>query len=99
MSASKNLASHFQNNLGVPVTRQIIQSIANQLDYMKRIRRNGGARDILDPLGIALLWGKGDANLIQALGLGPVTEDEFISYRPANSQEKQLIRQNGHPIA
>ena len=45
---SQRLAALFEQNQGVRISRQRIQDVADQLDYMKRIRRNGGARDILD---------------------------------------------------
>ena len=94
--ASKRLATLFEQQQEVPISRSVVQQVANQLDYMKRLRRNGGARDILDTKGIALLWGGGDASVIQQLGLGPVGVDEFISYTPATPQELNLLRANGH---
>jgi hypothetical protein len=88
----------FEQNQGVPISRDDVRRVANQLDYMKRIRRNGGARDILDQKRIAILWGSGDRNLIAQLNLGPVSDKEFISYTPRNAQELALIRANGHPL-
>ncbi|WP_164902829.1 NaeI family type II restriction endonuclease [Rhizobium sp. WSM1325] len=32
-----------------PISRHQVQAVAQQSDYMRRIRRNGGARDILAP--------------------------------------------------
>jgi hypothetical protein len=42
---------------GEIVTReQIVEAAGSQLDPLKRVRRNGGARDILDQLGIEVVW-------------------------------------------
>lgn len=95
-SASQRLATLFAQQQGMPISRGQVVNIASQLDPLKRIRRNGGARDYLDPHGIALLWGKGDRDLIAALSLGSVEDDEFISYTPKSKQELQLIRKSGH---
>jgi hypothetical protein len=94
--ASQRLAALFEQRLGEPISRAEVQEVANQLDYMKRLRRNGGARDILDAKGIALLWGKGDAGVIAQLGLGPVTAHQFVAYRPKSAGELALLRANGH---
>jgi len=63
---------------------------------MKRIRRNGGARDVLAPKGIALLSGAYDQTIIQSMNLGLVTSEEFISAAPANQAERDLLKASGH---
>lgn len=94
--ASFRLAELFEKRQEEPISRWEVQRVADQLDYMKRLRRNGGARDILDRKGIALLWGGGDDYVIQKLGLGKVDVDEFISYKPKDDAELKLLRSNGH---
>lgn len=94
--ASRRLADLFEDRQEEAISRWEVQDVANQLDYMKRLRRNGGARDILDRKGIALLWGGGDEYLIKKLGLGKVGSDEFISYMPKNAGELDLLRKHGH---
>lgn len=94
--ASQRVADLFERRQGVPISRDQVQQVADQLDYMKRLRRNGGARDILDEKGIALLWGSGDSYVIGQLGLGPLGPREFISYKPKNEQELALLRAHGH---
>ena len=98
MAPTEKLAELFEQQQQAPISRDIVSQIACQLDYMKRIRRNGGARDILDQKRIALLWGGRDRALIEQLGLGPVAKTEFISYAPKNAAELALIRANGHPL-
>jgi len=94
--ASERLATLFEERQGEPISRWEVQQIANQLDYMKRLRRNGGARDILDAKGIAILWGGGDSYVISKLDLGPVANDEFISHTPADKDELALLQAHGH---
>lgn len=79
-----------------PISRLTVQSVAQQDDYMKRIRRNGGARDILAPQGIAILWGRADRSAIKILKLGSVGPDEFISYQPTDPAEIAVLRKAGH---
>ena len=93
---TNRLAALFERIQGAPISRVQVQALAQQHDFMKRIRRNGGARDLLAPKGIAILWGQGDKALIKKLGLGPVAPDEFISYRPKDPQEIDLLRRAGH---
>ncbi|MDF1776676.1 MAG: NaeI family type II restriction endonuclease [Rhizobiaceae bacterium] len=95
-SGTNRIAALFERIQRRPISRLQVQALAQQHDYMKRIRRNGGARDILAPKGIALLWGKGDSRLIAQLNLGIVNADEFISYTPIDLAGKQLLRDAGH---
>lgn len=90
------LAELFRNYLNKPVPRSAIMAIGAQLDALKRIRANGGARDILRREGIAILWGQNDRSTIAALGLGPVLSDEFISVRPTSVAETDLLRASGY---
>lgn len=93
---TNRLAALFEKIQGKPISRAQVHALAQQHDYMKRIRRNGGARDILAPKGIALLWGQGDRVLIKKLSLGPVAPDEFISYHASDPQEIDLLKNAGH---
>lgn len=90
------VAALFKRIQRQPISRSQVQAIGQQLDYMKRIRKNGGARDLLRPQGIAILWGEKDRALIKALNLGPVSSDEFISVTPANDAEVNLLRMADH---
>lgn len=57
---SARIAALFEMVQGRSISRGQVQGLAQQRDYMKRIRRNGGARDILAPKGIAILSGTYD---------------------------------------
>ncbi|WP_187772292.1 NaeI family type II restriction endonuclease [Agrobacterium sp. B1(2019)] len=93
---TSHIAALFEKVQGRPISRQQVSALAQQHDYMKLIPRNGGARDILAPKVIALLWGQRDRSLIEQLGLGPVTADEFISFRPLKADDVRLFRNACH---
>ncbi len=92
---TERLTRLFETCLETPVSRVLIASIAAQDDFMKRIRRNGGARDNLAPKGIAILYSETDRALMQQLGLSFGTR-EFMSYKPKNEQEAALLREAHH---
>jgi hypothetical protein len=93
---TKRVAALFEKVQRVPISRVQIQALAQQHDYMKRIRRNGGARDLLSSKGIAILRGAKDRDLIARLRLGLVTREEFISYRPTDPIEIEFLRRERH---
>lgn len=90
------LAALFERIQGQPISRSQVNAIAQQHDYMKRLRKNGGARDILGPKQIAILWGSKDRDLIERFGLGPVTSEEFVSYHATDPDEIALLRARDH---
>jgi len=89
------LAALFEHCLGIPVSRVQVAAIAAQDDFMKRIRRNGGARDLLAPKGIAILYSETDRDLMIRLGLN-FGYREFVSCKPSNPQEETWLREAGH---
>lgn len=90
------IAALFEMVQNRPISRGQVQGLARQHDYMKRVRRNGGARDILAPKGIAILSGTYDKQAIETLGLGLVTREEFISHSPRTDEEAMYLRSIGH---
>lgn len=92
---TERLTRLFETCLETLVSRVLIASIAAQDDFMKRIRRNGGARDNLAPKGIAILYSETDRALMQQLGLSFGTR-EFVSYKPKSEAEANLLRGAGH---
>lgn len=92
---AERIARMFEACIEFPVSRVLISSIAAQDDFMKRIRRNGGARDILGPKGVAILYSETDRALIERLNL-QVGFREFISFRPTDKAQKDLLRRAGH---
>lgn len=92
---AERIARMFESCIECPVSRVLISSVAAQDDFMKRIRRNGGARDFLAPKGIAVLYSETDRALIKTLNL-QVGYREFIAIRPKNDGETMLLRRAGH---
>ncbi|GLW45357.1 hypothetical protein Stsp02_10190 [Streptomyces sp. NBRC 14336] len=66
------------------IGRNVVRTVAQQKDYMKRVRGNGGARSALRPEGI-LIMGDYDSHraVAERLGLLPPREGEFVSVRVA----------------
>jgi Restriction endonuclease NaeI len=91
---TKRLATLFEHCIGMPISRVQVQAVAAQDDYMKRLRKNGGARDVLAPKGIAILYSETDRELMHQLGL-TFGYREFLSHRARNEAEAELLRQAG----
>ncbi|MBB1396479.1 NaeI family type II restriction endonuclease [Pseudoalteromonas sp. SG44-8] len=72
-----NLFRSFQNEI---ITRRLVECVARQKDYMKRIRGNGGARDILAPEELMILWGGNleDKEKLKSLGFKGLTKEHFV---------------------
>jgi hypothetical protein len=78
-----------------PISRMIVQALVGKKDYMKRLRKNGGARDQLHREGIALLSGNYDQATIVKLGLPATGKDYFISFKPHRKEDIDLLRNLG----
>ncbi len=91
---TERLVQLFKEMPNTAISRTLVDGIAQQKDYMKRLRKNGGARDKLAAEGIALLWGgrKNDATAIKQLGLPLCTRDDFIAYKAKTAEEKKLLK-------
>ncbi|NCC51825.1 MAG: hypothetical protein EOM20_11485 [Spartobacteria bacterium] len=92
-AGTERLVRLFTEMQEVPISRNTIEGIAQQKDYMKRLRRNGGARDKLAKQGLAVLSGAYDKNLIKALGLPPCSRQEFVSYQVKTPEERKLLKE------
>ena len=87
-------AAFFSENLRRVTHREILVALLfDQKDPMKRLRGNGGARDLLRPQGIALLSGKYDAPLARRLGY-ELSAEEHISIAPLTTEELELLRRS-----
>ncbi|MFF3379629.1 NaeI family type II restriction endonuclease [Streptomyces sp. NPDC002680] len=64
------------------IGRNVVRTVAQQKDYMKRVRGNGGSRSALRPEGI-IIMGDYDSHraVAKKLGLLPPGEGEFVSVR------------------
>jgi hypothetical protein len=92
---TKRVDALFRFVQGKPISRAHVLAVAPQKDAMKRLRKNGGARDSLAEDGIALLSGNYDKDLIAKLKLPLCKKDEFISYQPTGEVEKSELRSLG----
>ena len=92
---TKRAVAFFAENIGLPVHRDVVQSLLLQHDYMKRLRANGGARDILRRQGVALVSGIYDSGLIAQLHLTAISSEEMMAVKPANIAEENLMRSRG----
>lgn len=64
------------------ISRNVVRTVAQQKDYMKRVRGNGGARSALAPEGILIMGDyESHRQVAQQLGLPVPSDGEFISAR------------------
>ncbi|PRB76094.1 restriction endonuclease [Arthrobacter sp. MYb214] len=65
------------------ISRNVVATVAQQSDYMKRVRANGGARSTLQSEGIIILSGdyKRQVNIALELGCAIPHEGELVSTR------------------
>jgi len=87
-SGAKRVDALFRYVQKKPISRSHVLAVAQQKDAMKRLRRNGGARDSLASDGIELLSGTYDSARIETLGLPKCKKDEFISFASANESNE-----------
>lgn len=90
---SRRAAQFFTENLRRPIHRSVVQALLHdQHDYMKRLRGNGGARDILRRSGVALLSGVYFNPVLQQLGLPRIGNDEHIAVEARSDAEVAILR-------
>lgn len=89
-------AQFFRENIGKVIHRSILQALLfDQLDYMKRIRGNGGAKDTLAKEGIAILSGQFRAALIEHFGLPSISRNEFLSVN-FSREDTAIMKSEGY---
>jgi hypothetical protein len=83
----------FDEFIGIPLQRHLIEGVAPQKDFMKRLRNNGGIRDTLHPKGIVLLAGtwKSDRQLAKLFGLPNLAADEAVAFPVRTQAQLQAI--------
>lgn len=83
-SGQRRLDELFRRARGVRISRGVVATVAQQSDYMKRVRGNGGSRTRLAAEGIILLGdSKAHRNLAGRLGLPVPMKGETVSTRVA----------------
>lgn len=82
---TKRVDMLFRLAQGRPISRAVVATVAQQEDYMKRVRGNGGSRSSLRPEGIVILGQYGSHRTIaEALGLPAPGPGESVSTRLAS---------------
>ena len=94
------MANLFRRIQNTPIARDVVEAVAQQKDFMRRIRadKGRGTRDHLEREGILLLSGQYDSQLIKALELPNCTGSEFISCRPASETARRMAAQAGFTL-
>ncbi|MEU4794426.1 NaeI family type II restriction endonuclease [Streptomyces sp. NPDC023327] len=87
-SGQKRLDELFRRVQRRRISRNVVRTVAQQKDYMKRVRGNGGSRSALAPEGI-LIMGDYDSHrrVAVALDLPAPREGEFVSARVARASD------------
>jgi len=96
-SGNQRMASLFREVQDAPIKREVVEAVAKQKDFMRRIRSDNGrgTRDILLRESILLLSGDFDAGLIKQLGLPKCSGSEFISYQVKTAQDVDIASKHG----
>jgi hypothetical protein len=95
---NERAAQFCRENLRRVVHRDVMQGLLfDQYDYMKRLRANRGAPDILRNEGIAILIGTflKDRTLAADLGFPNLKADEVVAVKPVSARERVLMQQAG----
>ena len=87
-SGVKRINELFRNTLGMRVGRAVVATVAQQDDYMKRVRGNGGARTHLRPEGILVLGQyQSHCAVAKSLGIAVPRRSESVSIRVVRAEK------------
>jgi hypothetical protein len=93
-SGQQRVNELFRRAAGRLVSRAAVETVAQQLDPMKRVRANGGARQHLAPEGLAIFSGDytWQREAAEALGLPTPSGGQFVSAYLRRSETGTSIR-------
>lgn len=96
-TGNARMASLFRAIQNQPISRDVVEAVAMQKDFMRRVRsdKGRGARDLLESDGILLLQGQLHGQLIKAMDLPHCSPSEFISCRPTTALQHRMAAQAG----
>ena len=96
-SGQQRVNELFRTVLETRITRNIVATVAQQDDYMKRVRANGGARSILAAEGKIILSGdyKNQQQIAKELGIEEPQKGELISVKVAPSSDSSGVQIQG----
>lgn len=99
MSGGKERAAQFwRENLRTVLHRDVMHALLfDQYDYMKRLRANGGAPDILKNERTAILIGtyNNERTIAADLGIPDLKRDEVVGVKATTPQEENILRSAG----
>ncbi|MEL7728703.1 NaeI family type II restriction endonuclease [Citromicrobium bathyomarinum] len=90
-------AQFFRENLFKVVHRDVARALLfDQYDPMKRLRKNGGAPDVLSQENIAVLIGTylADRRVAGEFGFGSLARDEIVAVKARSEEEIEVLRRN-----
>jgi Restriction endonuclease NaeI len=99
-SGNARMVKLFKELPGRPISRKVVEAVAAQKDFMRRVRADGprGTRGRLAAAGFVLLSGTYDTLLITQLGLQRIGPSDFISHQLRDEGDRMLARGAGYPI-
>ncbi|MBW1599979.1 NaeI family type II restriction endonuclease [Streptomyces sp. JJ38] len=88
LSGQARVNELFRRAQNRPVSRNVVRTVAQQKDYMKRVRYNGGARSQLRSEGILIMGDYAShQDVARSLGIYVPKEGEFVSARVVPAAE------------
>ena len=90
-SGAARVALLFESLQRVPVPRHVVEAVARQTDAAKRVRRNGGARDLTEPKNLYIFSFDQQRRWIEQFDLPPCSKGDYISLTPKTDAERQTI--------
>ena len=93
---NNRVVAFFGENLGRPIDRSVVMALLHdQLDAMKRLRWNGGAKGRLWEDRIVLLSGEYFSRLARALGHAGLERRTYLALQTRPDQQ-EIVRQHGY---
>ena len=95
LRGNQRAAQFFRENLRKVIDREVVKTLLfEQDDYMKRLRKNGGAPDTLRYEGIAILIGTytQGRHLARQLGIPSLKRDEVVGVKARSPEELEILR-------
>lgn len=95
---NERTAQFCRENLRRVIHRDVVHALLfDQYDYMKRLRANGGAPDILQHEGIAILIGTylKDREMAATLGMPRLAPDEIVAVSAATEKQRVAMLEAG----
>ena len=90
VSGAKRMMRLFSMMLRRPIPRRVVQEVTQQLDSTRRVRANGGARDIMGKQ-VFILNGFMGQGAVANLGLPPLAKGAYIAIDARNASERAVI--------